>query len=147
MKTSQVYSVVICNKSFNLTLKKEAFDDGYWSSPENEMDKKYEKSKWSSSTAEDPSLEARSRRRARGEKFFPFLSEEASIGAPGQPRPERERPSLKSFFQSQSLSRREVVRSARSRPSCSVPPPQISGRNSRNSRSQDCLQVDKSGST
>ena len=145
---NQVYSVVICNGSFNLTLKKEAFDDGYWSSPENEMDKKNEKSKWNSSTVEDPSLEARSRRRARGEKFFPFLSGEASIGAPGQPRPERERPSLKSFFQSQSLSRREVVRSARSRPSCSVPPPQKSSeRNSRNSRSQDCLQVDKSGST
>ena len=142
MKTSQVYSVVICNKSFNLTLKKEAFDDGYWSSPENEMDKKYEKS-----TVEDPSLEARSRRCARGEKFFPFPPGEASIEAPGQPRRERERVSLKSFFQSQSLSRRGEVRSIRSRPSCSVPPPQISGRNSRNSRSQDCLQVEKGGST
>ena len=96
MKTSQVYSVVICNKSFNLTLKKEAFDDGYWSSPENEMDKKYEKSKWNSSTVEDPSLEARSRRRARGEKFSPFLSGEASMGAPDLPRQERERPSLTS---------------------------------------------------
>ena len=114
---SQVYSVVICNGSFNITLKKEVFDDGYCSSPENEMDKKYEKSKWNSSTVEDPSLEARSRRRARGEKFFPFLSGEASIGAPGQPRPERERPSLKSFFQSQSLSRREEARSTRCRPS------------------------------
>jgi len=86
MKTSQVYSVVICNKSFNLTLKNEAFDDGYWSSPENEMDKKYEKS-----TVENPSLEARSRRCARGEKFFPSPPGEASIEAPGQPRRERER--------------------------------------------------------
>ena len=142
MKTSQVYSVVICNKSFNLTLKKETFDDGYWSSPENEMDKKYE-----NSTVENPSLVARSRRCAGGEKFFPSPPGEASIEAPGQPRRERERVSLKSFFQSQSLSRRGEVRSIRSRPSCSVPPPQISGRNSRNSRSQDCLQVEKGGST
>ena len=86
MKMSQVYSVVVCNKSFNLTLKKEALDDGYWSNPENEMDKKYEKS-----TVENPSLEeARSRRCARGEKFFRFPPGEASIEAPGQPRRERE---------------------------------------------------------
>ena len=85
MKTSQVYSVVICNKSFNLTLKKETFDDGYWSSPENEMDKKYE-----NSTVENPSLVARSRRCAGGEKFFPSPPGEASIEAPGQPRRERE---------------------------------------------------------
>ena len=85
MKMSQVYSVVICNKSSNLTLKKEAFDDGYWSSPENEMDKKYEKS-----TVENPSLVARSRRCAGGKKFFPSLPGEASIEAPSQPRRERE---------------------------------------------------------
>ena len=141
MKTGQVYSVVVCNNSFNLTLKNEAFDGGYWSSSENEMDNKYEKS-----TVENPSLVARSRRCAEGKKFFPSPPGEASIEAPSQPR-ERERVSLKSFFQSQSLSRRGEVRSPRSRHSCSVPPPKISGRNSRNARSQDCLQVEKGGST
>ena len=39
----QAYSVVICNENFNITLKQEVFDDGYCSSPENEMNKKYEK--------------------------------------------------------------------------------------------------------
>ena len=135
---SQAYSVVICNENFNITLKQEVFDDEYCSSPENEMDKKYEKTKWNASTVENSSLEARGQRRARGEAY---------MGATNPSRQHRERLSLLSFFRSRSLSRRDEVISTRCRPSNSVPPLQSSERNSRMSRGHACLQVDKGGST